>query len=157
MEQGFKDRARKVHALLRKDDTAFVLIASPNADTVAEAGYFASELKRLEIEVRALVVNRMSPVFGDEPARSEGVPASDPVAGIEAPDGSALADLLDCLAQARASAAGEQFHLRGIAADVAPAPVVGVAIQPFEVSDIESLTKLASVLFDPDSTLTGLG
>ncbi|MGB6058087.1 MAG: ArsA-related P-loop ATPase [Microthrixaceae bacterium] len=157
MEQGFKDRARKVHALLRKDDTAFVLIASPNADTVAEAGYFASELKRLEIEVRALIVNRMSPVFGDEPARSEQFPASDPVAGIEAPDGSALADLLDCLAQARASAAGEHVHLRGIAADVAPAPVVGVAIQPFEVSDIESLTKLASVLFDPDSTLTGLG
>jgi len=39
------------------------------------------------------------------------------------------------------------------AADVAPAPVIGVAVQPFEVSDMDTLTRLAKVVFDPASTL----
>ncbi len=160
MEQGFKDRAREVDALLRRDDTAFVLVASPKADTVAEAGYFARELNRMGISVKALIVNRMSPVFGELPDDStdlEAVAASDPMAGIDAPAGSALDDLITCLSESRASATGEHSHLLGISADVAPAPVVGVAIQPFEVSDLDSLDKLGSIVFDPGSALNNLG
>ncbi|MEI2638901.1 MAG: ArsA-related P-loop ATPase [Microthrixaceae bacterium] len=63
MDVGFKERAQHVDALLRRTETAFVLIASPRADTVAEATFFATELHRLDISVRSLIVNRMSPVF----------------------------------------------------------------------------------------------
>lgn len=169
MEQGFKERARKVDQLLRQEDTAFVLIASPKADTVTEAGYFAGALKRLGIEVKALIVNRMSPVFdgpsggpfGESATGSNDLAAEDPQTELgslarSAPKGSALADLLDCLSESRSNAAGERSHLRGITADVAPAPVVGVAIQPFEVSDLESLTKLDAVMFDPSSVLSDI-
>ncbi|HTO00332.1 MAG TPA: ArsA-related P-loop ATPase [Microthrixaceae bacterium] len=160
MEQGFKERAREVDALLRQDKTAFVLIASPKADTVAEAGYFASELKRLGIEVKALIVNRMSPVFGgseDRVSDVDGEASADPMVGFDAPEGSALADLVNCLKQSRENSLGEHKHLLGIVEDVSPAPVVGVEIQPFEVSDLDTLTKLGSVVFDPASTLPNVG
>src|SRR5690606_19015705 len=66
MEQGFKERAARVDELLREDSTAFVLVASPKADTVAEAGYFTDRLHDSGIDVRALIVNRMQPDFDGE-------------------------------------------------------------------------------------------
>lgn len=61
MEAGFRERAQAVDDLLRADDTAFVLVASPRRDTVAEARYFAEHLSDLGIEVNAAIVNRMTP------------------------------------------------------------------------------------------------
>ncbi len=66
MEQGFKERASAVDRLLAAPETAFVLVASPKADTVAEATYFAEQLHEHGIDVRALVVNRMQPPFGTD-------------------------------------------------------------------------------------------
>src|SRR5204863_4045185 len=44
MEEGFKNRATVVLDLLSHPSTAFVLVASPRRDTVAEASFFASRL-----------------------------------------------------------------------------------------------------------------
>ncbi len=65
MEQGFKDRAERVLELLSAPETAFVLVASPRRDTIEEATYFAARLSDADIEVRALIVNRMHPRFGE--------------------------------------------------------------------------------------------
>jgi anion-transporting ArsA/GET3 family ATPase len=145
MEQGFKERASRVGELLCQSDTAFILVASPKADTVAEAGYFADRLHDTDIEVRALVVNRMQPGFG----RGDG-PASTPEALRERASslsGTALADHYTCLADARSLARGEEANLEGLTARIQPAPVVRVPVQPFEVSDLDSLGALSEVLF----------
>jgi anion-transporting ArsA/GET3 family ATPase len=65
MEQGFKQRAEAVVALLADDGTGFVLVASPRRDTVEEASFFAAKLASMGGHVRGLVVNRMHPRFGD--------------------------------------------------------------------------------------------
>src|SRR3546814_15509001 len=65
MEEGFRERADAVVGLLSDDDTAFVLVVSPRRDTIAEARYFAEKLGEADISVRALIVNRMHPSFGD--------------------------------------------------------------------------------------------
>ncbi len=157
MEEGFKQRAAEVDQLLGRRDTAFVLVASPRSDTMEEASYFASRLGRTGIGVRALVVNRMQPAFlADRGATATATLATGAAAAEERARtlaGSELGDLYRCLADARHLARGEQEHLRGLAAEVAPAPVVGVPIQPFEVSDMDTLTRLGEVLFDPASTL----
>jgi anion-transporting ArsA/GET3 family ATPase len=67
MERGFEQRANEVLMLLRSDVTAFVLVASPRADTVHEAAYFTERLRDADIAVRAIVVNRVTPTFGDAP------------------------------------------------------------------------------------------
>jgi anion-transporting ArsA/GET3 family ATPase len=144
MEQGFKERANRVGELLRAADTAFVLVASPRADTVAEATFFAAALHERDIEVRALVVNRMQPDF------DPGGPASSVTALREraaAFPGTALADHYTCVADARELARGEEENLGGLAASVEPAPVVRVPVQPFEVADLDSLAALGQLMF----------
>ena len=63
MEEGFRTRADAVVRLLSDDDTAFVLVASPRRDTIAEAEFFATKLAEADIKVQALIVNRMHPTF----------------------------------------------------------------------------------------------
>jgi anion-transporting ArsA/GET3 family ATPase len=63
MEQGFRERAADVTALLAAPDTAFVLVTSPRRDAVDEATFFATRLRESELSVEALVVNRVHPAF----------------------------------------------------------------------------------------------
>ncbi|MFM8626469.1 MAG: ArsA family ATPase [Actinomycetota bacterium] len=65
MESEFSRRALAVAAALRGDDTAFVVVSGPSADALGEAGHFVDELRRLDIDLRTVVLNRMPPVFGD--------------------------------------------------------------------------------------------
>ncbi len=145
MEEGFARRAERVDRLLREDTTAFVLVASPKADTVVEAGFFADRLGELGISVRGLVVNRMQPAFEFATDRPElSGTAVRARAGTLA--GTSLGDLYTCLADARQLAAAEEEHLAGLADRVAPAPVVRVPIQAAEVNDLVALDHLADLV-----------
>jgi anion-transporting ArsA/GET3 family ATPase len=64
MEQGFRERAGSVLALLSDRDTAFVLVTSPRRDAVDEAEFFAARLRESDLNVAALIVNRVHPDFG---------------------------------------------------------------------------------------------
>jgi len=64
MEAGFRERAVQVEGLLRDPHTAFVLVASPRHDTIAEAIWFADRLASHSIEVAAIIVNRLHPGTG---------------------------------------------------------------------------------------------
>jgi anion-transporting ArsA/GET3 family ATPase len=140
MEQGFRDRAVHVEGLLRDPGTAFVLVASPRADTVAEATFFADRLADNDLPVSALVVNRMHPSFGQ--GRSEADRArAETLAGTD------LGVLYANLADFRQMAEGEERHLDGLTARVAPAPVVRVPFLAHDVHDLASLDEVASHLF----------
>ena len=65
MEQGFRDRAQAVTALLSDDATAFVVVASPRRDAAQEAVFFADKLVEAGLGVDGVVVNRMQPAFGE--------------------------------------------------------------------------------------------
>ena len=139
MEEGFKARADAVLRLLSDDDTAFVLVASPRRDTIEEAQYFAAKLAEADIAVRALIVNRMHPAFGDglaEATRERAVTL----------DGTELGGLYRNLAEFQLVASREEEHLAGLAEAVAPAPVVRVPFLPTDVHDIAGLTEVASHL-----------
>jgi anion-transporting ArsA/GET3 family ATPase len=74
MEQGFRDRAASVTELLADEQTGFVLVTSPRRDAVEEAEFFADRLHEGDLEVAALIVNRVHPDFGessDAPAARE--------------------------------------------------------------------------------------
>ena len=145
MERGFKERDAAVDRLLAAPETAFVLVASPKADTVAEATYFADQLTEHGITVRGLVVNRMQPAFGTD---HDGF-ALGPEAARERArtlEGTDIGDLYTALADARQLAQGEEEHLSGLAEQVHPAPVVRVPVQPFEVNDLGGLSTLGSLM-----------
>jgi anion-transporting ArsA/GET3 family ATPase len=139
MEEGFRERAERVQQLLADPGTAFVLVAAPRADTVAEARWFAQRLRSWSIEVDALVVNRMHPRFGEGRAEADRARA-ETLAGTLA--GALYANLADF----RSIADGEERHLAGLADQVAPAPVARVPFLAEDVHDLASLAEVASHL-----------
>jgi anion-transporting ArsA/GET3 family ATPase len=139
MEEGFRVRAEAVLHLLSDDDTAFVLVASPRRDTIEEATFFAAKLAEADIQVRALVVNRMHPTFGDGLAEAARARA-------DTLEGTDLGGLYRNLADFQLVASREEHHLAGLAEAVAPAPVVRVPFLATDVHDIDGLTNLASYL-----------
>jgi anion-transporting ArsA/GET3 family ATPase len=142
MESGFRERAGVVLELLADDTTSFVLVTAPRADVVAEATYFADRLADADLEVRALVVNRVHPRFGDEPLEAARRRARSLAA-------TPLAPFADNLVDFAAVATTEEQHLAGLAERVAPAPVVRVPFLDSDVHDLAGLDRIAAHLF-PD-------
>jgi anion-transporting ArsA/GET3 family ATPase len=130
MEQGFRDRAQHVMALLSHPGTAFVLVASPRRDAVDEALFFAEKLLESDIGVDALVVNRLHPRFGDGPVDRD-------ASGLHAN-----------LADFREIAAREEHHFAALAEKVAPAPVARVPFLADDVHDLDGLRTIGGHLFD---------
>jgi anion-transporting ArsA/GET3 family ATPase len=134
METGFRERADDVMALLRSPATRYVLVASPKADTVTEAAYFAGRLAANHLSVGALVVNRCTPTF----------PA--PTAARRAADAALWANLDELVA----TAAAERDQLGTLVAAAAGAPVVWVPLLDDDVHDLDGLARLGGLLLsDP--------
>lgn len=140
MEEGFKERASAVLALLTGDDTAFILVTAPRADVVNEASYFAGKLGEAEITVRALIVNRVHPRFTD-------ASPSDLRERATTLQGTDLGALYVNLADFATVAATEESHLAGIVEEVAPAPVARVPFLESDVHDLDGLELIARHLF----------
>ncbi|AGC47683.1 anion-transporting ATPase [Myxococcus stipitatus DSM 14675] len=62
MNEGFRERARGVRALLEDSTTGFVLVTSPHSERMDEAIHFNTLLRQHRMEVVALVVNRVHPM-----------------------------------------------------------------------------------------------
>ena len=136
METGFRDRADEVMRLLSSPVTRFVLIASPRADTVDEARFFADRLRRSGLGVSAVVFNRCTPAFGARPARR--------------PQRADQAKLFDNLRELEATADIERRHAAHLAACPAiPADVHTsfVPTLPGDVHSMEALATIRSLLF----------
>jgi anion-transporting ArsA/GET3 family ATPase len=142
MEEGFKERARSVEQLLRADHTAFVLVASPRADTVAEAMFFAEQLTQHHIAVRGVVVNRTVPDPGPGDAAVERARA-------EAFAGTDIGDRYRMLRDVRRMADVESQQISGLEAHLSDAPLVRVPMLPIEVNDRAGLELFTDAVFDP--------
>jgi len=141
MEEGFRERAGMVEELLADDATAFVLVASPHRDTVAEAAFFAERLGQMSLDVKAVVVNRIHPYFGA--GLDDEIAAALAAHGDESP----LGDHLRNLSELDDIARSEREHLAPLGERVRPAPLVEVPLLPFEVHDLDSLLALGDHLF----------
>lgn len=136
MEDGFKQRARLVEQLLAEAATSFVLVASPRRDTVEEASFFAGRLDQMGLGVRAVVVNRIHPLFEAGEASVELTDVTE-----------TLGAHLRNVAELNAIARSERSHLEPLRERVSPAPLVEVPLLPFEVHDLASLEALGDHLF----------
>ncbi|MGB8859610.1 MAG: ArsA-related P-loop ATPase [Ilumatobacteraceae bacterium] len=141
METGFRERADEVMELLHGDVTRFVLVASPRADTIEEACYFAERLAESALEVAAVVVNRCTPTFGAPPARRP-----------RSTDGAALfSNLLEL--QANAATEREQAVALLTATGIpAGTPTTWVPTLPGDVHTLAALSTIRALLFDGDAT-----
>lgn len=138
MEEGFRLRADHVRRLLARRTTAFVLVTSPRADTVDEAGWFADRLNESGLAVEGLVVNRVHPAFS-QPGEARHLP--------RAPEGSALEVLIENLHGYAAVNEREEAALAALVAEVAPSPVARVPLLDIDVTDTQGLALMADHMF----------
>jgi anion-transporting ArsA/GET3 family ATPase len=134
MEDGFRQRARKVTELLADRGTAFLLITSPGRDAISEAGFFSRRLREGGLQIHALVVNRIHPSFDEEVP--EGLRARSVALAESAVP---LAGLYENLADFSELAARERRQLAGLEREVGDVPVVRVPLLPDEVCDFSGL------------------
>ena len=136
MEQGFRDRAAKVQALIDDPATAFVLVTAPRRDAVDEATFFAQRLETNGLQVAGLIVNRIHPEFGAEsPERLRAIAHGNPM-------------ILN-LADFREVAIHERATLTGLTAKI-PSEAVGyVPLLDEDVHDVRGLANVATHLFTP--------
>lgn len=145
MEEGFRARADATLRLLGDPLTAFVLVASPRPDVMAEARWFAHRLDRAGIEVAAVVVNRLLPAVSCDPATARRV------AELLAP--STLAAHAAALAEHAAAVTLERERAGELAGWAPRAPLVGVPLLDTDVHDLVGLTRVADLLLAPGATL----
>ncbi len=148
MENGFRDRAEDVQALLRAPTTRYVLVASPRPDTADEARYFAGQLAAYGLSPGALVLNRLQPTFGADEDPAAGVALARARAASLASAGDATtAAAWANLAELREIAVGELRGLAALTAAVGEAPVRRVPLLPSDVHDLGGLEHVRRHLF----------
>jgi anion-transporting ArsA/GET3 family ATPase len=165
MEDGFRARAQSVRELLGDDRTGFVLITTPRPDAIVEARYFADRLRATDLEIDALVVNRIHPRISRQvpvpPLPANGDPAAEGVAGAgghggtPAEDRHPVADAGEILATLRANLADfdlladrEERRVALLANTVGSQSVVRVPHLEADVHNLESLGAVADALFE---------
>jgi len=145
MEAGFRERAEAVTGLLRAEATSYVLVASPRADTVIEATYFADKLADNHLAVAGVIVNRLHPRFGSGTSAQATAKAR---AARRAGDAGS-AELWENLAELRQVAEREAVALEPLEAHAGDAPVAHVTLLASDVHDIDGLDEIAAQIFGP--------
>jgi anion-transporting ArsA/GET3 family ATPase len=143
MDAGFRQRAEAVTALLRADTTRFILVASPQRDTLIEASWFAAQLATQGFSVHGTVINRLHPRFGDGSVAD----AASRAAAAMKRGKPELAAVWANLAELRTFADAERAELAPLLEQVGSAAVVEVPLLPSDVHDVAALDMLAEHLF----------
>jgi len=134
MEDGFRERADATLTLLGADETAFVLVASPRADTLVEAKYFLDRLGKADLDAAAVVVNRVLPALSIDADRAAELRADHPGGPVQA------------LADHAAAAAGDDDRIVDLLSAAPGATVARVPLLPSDVHDVDTLRRIAELL-----------
>lgn len=136
MDDGFRRRASEVVSLLRSPTTAYVVVTTPNVETIDEARFFVSKLRSEGLLTAALIINRIQQSFGTDGV--DGAERRDPVHDYSALEHN-LRELNERARQQRSSVAELIAH-------VAPAPVTYIPLLAHDVANTETLGIVASYL-----------
>jgi len=143
---GFRQRAEATYALLQAAGTAFVVVATPEADALREATYFVERLSNEHMPLAGLVVNRVQDVMTPSLSASAAEQAAERLADHHPDEYEATAGLLLVHAE-RARLRQRQDRLRkGFAGAHPEVPTVGVAALAGDVHDLDGLRRVGDLL-----------
>jgi anion-transporting ArsA/GET3 family ATPase len=157
MEQGFRDRAANVSALLSDPRTGFVVVTTPRREAVDEAIFFADRLSGSSDRVDALIANRMFPSFGTVPPGMVAAMDDDrDVAGKDRPS----SNLVDHDVEARMRilmdferiSSREEGHISELARRLPGTAIVRVPFLSADVHDLGGLDEVQKLLFAASPT-----
>ncbi len=136
---GFQSRANEVALFLRRHDTAFVLVTTPEAARVGETLAFHHELARAGLPFGGFIVNRVLPAH----VASDSAPDPSRETGADA----ALARKLALLrARFHALATAERAEIAQLERAAPDAPIVEIPLQADEPTSLRTLALIADAL-----------
>jgi len=144
MYGGFKERAEQVLVLLRRPDSQFVVVSSPQPPPLREARFFLERLEQEGLHTAGMVVNRVHPVCAPEPSDRalEQAAASQP----DDTEGRALAGALRLLIDTRHLGYRERRDVAAALRGLRPPALIEVPLLHSDVHDLSSLRDVAAAL-----------
>ena len=106
---GFRDRAAAVSRLLADPATSFVIVTTAERDPAAEAMHFAERLADSDLQVRALIINQVTP-YAENPAAVDVGALASALGG----DAALAANVVRAVDETRASGRREQDEIASL-------------------------------------------
>jgi anion-transporting ArsA/GET3 family ATPase len=145
---GFRERADLTYALLKDDETAFVVVAAPERDALREASFFVDRLEEEGMPLAGVVINRIQRVEAPSLSGSRAAAAAEQLA--ESGVGSATSDTTQGLMLLHADiariAARHRAHAERFTAGHPGIPVVEVPSAAQDIHDLDGLREVGRSL-----------
>ncbi|MGC2653095.1 MAG: ArsA family ATPase [Mycobacterium sp.] len=144
---GFREKADRTYALLKRRGTQFVVVSAAEPDALREAAFFVDRLSQEQMPLAGLILNRTHPMLSALPVE-RAIDATETLAAAADPDESAqIAGAVLRIHADRAVIARREIRLLSRFTGAHPhVAMVGVPSLPFDVSDLEALRTIADQL-----------
>ncbi len=153
MIDGFQDRAHRVNALLRDEQTTFLIVCGPQAEPIEESVFFHSKLVDAGMNFGAAVVNRVRYRLVEGELEADSV-ARDLADRVEDPD---LAERLGVnLAEYELLAERDERNIEKLRERLGGAPLIRVPYLDTDVHDVAGLNEIDRYLFADEATRESL-
>ena len=141
---GFRERADRTYALLKRRGTQFVVVSAAEPDALREASFFIDRLSQESMPLAGLILNRTHPTLCALTVERAVDAAEQLQAGAKDDGPNSLAAAVLRIHADRALTAKREIRLLGRFTGANPhVPIVGVPSLPFDVSDLEALQAIA--------------
>jgi anion-transporting ArsA/GET3 family ATPase len=141
---GFREKADRTYALLKRRGTQFVVVSAAEPDALREAAFFVDRLSEERMPLAGLVLNRTHPLLCSLPVERAIDGAKTFENGADASDGNDLTKAILEIHADRASTSKREIRLLSRFTGANPhVAIVGVPSLPFDVSDLEALRAIA--------------
>jgi anion-transporting ArsA/GET3 family ATPase len=144
---GFREKADRTYALLKRRGTQFVVVSAAEPDALREASFFVDRLSEEHMPLAGLILNRTHPMLCSLPLERaiDGAKAfGNGAYGSDAIEGNDLTKAILEIHADRASTSKREIRLLSRFTGANPqVAIVGVPSLPFDVSDLEALRAIA--------------
>jgi anion-transporting ArsA/GET3 family ATPase len=148
---GFRERADITYALLKAEETAFLVVAVPERDALREASYFVDRLDEEDMPLAGVVLNRMQRLSASGLSGSRAAAAAEQLSdsGHDSPTAATTEGLLRLHADLAETAARHRGLARRFTTGHPGIPVVEVPAAPSDIHDLEGLRVVGQALTAP--------
>jgi anion-transporting ArsA/GET3 family ATPase len=141
---GFRQRAEATYAQLQAPDTRFVVVATPERDSLREASYFVERLAVEDMPLAGLVLNRVQPVILPELSTEAAIAGADRLA--EADEHHLTGGMLRLHADRVQNGRRQRRLAESFCSAHPTVPAASVAALAGDVHDLEGLREVARAL-----------
>jgi anion-transporting ArsA/GET3 family ATPase len=144
MVDGFRERAKRVNALISDPETCFFVVCGPQGEPITEAVYFHRKLVEAKLPVGGVIVNKVH--FPTDHARGDGEDLRTLLAS-ELGDGELAERVAANFADYQALAERDAANIDHLAAELRTQQVIRVPYLDEDVHDLAGLAEINRYLF----------